>query len=234
MRPLIGLTPLVEDVRMKHWMRPGYMEGVSAAGGLPVMLPLTADEGELAEAAARCDGLLLTGGPDVDPARYGQEILPVGVGISPERDAMECAAFRLFEAAGKPILGICRGVQLINVMRGGTLYQDIPAQHPSAIAHRQLEDHDVPTHEVRPLPSTPLWKLSGGQPLRVNTLHHQAVDRPGEGVEVMGVAPDGLIEAIWVPSYPFMWGVQWHPEYLWPKDDAAMGIFRAFVEACKA
>ena len=233
MRPVIGLIPLIEDEKLRYWMRPGYMKGVSMAGGLPVMLPLTADEDELADIASMCDGLLLTGGPDVEPAMYGQETLPVGVVTCPPRDAMESRLYPLFMAQDKPVFGICRGIQMLNVLCGGTLYQDIPAQHPSEIAHHQQAEREARTHEVRVLPSTPLREIAGQDVIRVNSFHHEAIDRLGEGLAPMGVSPDGLIEAVWMPERRFVWGVQWHPEYLWPTDAAAAGLFRAFVDACR-
>ena len=233
MKPLIGLIPLVDEGRDSLWMLPGYMEGVAAAGGLPVMLPLEDGGAELDQLCGLCDGFVLTGGHDVGPEFYGAERLPACGATSPERDRMEAGVLRRAMAADKPVLGICRGLQFINAALGGTLWQDLPSQHPSEIIHRQTAPYDAPSHEVRLLPGSPLEALLGRESLGVNSYHHQAIRDLASPLEAMAVSPDGLIEAIRHPGQRFLWGVQWHPEFAWRSDPAAAAIFRAFVESCE-
>ena len=232
MKPVIGLIPLVDETKDSFWMLPGYMDGVAAAGGLPVMLPLCSGEAELSQLFSMCDGFLLTGGHDVSPELYGAQRLPVCGACSPERDRMESALLNLAMAADKPVLGICRGVQFINAALGGTLWQDLPSQRPSPVDHHQSPPYDVPAHSVSVLPGTPLAAAIGAGERRVNSYHHQAVRDLAAPLRAMAVAEDGLVEALWHPAHRFLWGVQWHPEFAWRVDPAARAVFDAFVGAC--
>lgn len=231
MKRVIGLIPLVDEERDSLWMLPGYMDGVSAAGGLPVMLPLETDEAALAQLCGLCDGFLLTGGHDVSPEFYGQRRLPACGATSPRRDAMEAAVLRLAMERDKPVLGICRGIQFINAALGGTLWQDLPTQRPGDVSHVQRPPYDAPKHTVSLLPGTPLSRLLNVDTLPVNSYHHQAIRDLAEPLRPMALSPDGLVEAVWHPEKRFLWAVQWHPEFAWKTSDAAMAIFRAFVEA---
>ena len=232
-RPLIGVTPGWVPSAPRLSIHPGYMEALSQAGALPVLLPLTGDADTLAELVRRCDGIVLSGGADVDPRHYGEKTLPCCGEINPERDAMELALARLLAAAGKPLLGICRGAQVMNVALGGSLWQDLPAQHPGALCHRQAEPADQPCHSVQLKPGTRLSALWPQPRLRVNSLHHQAIRTPGAPLTVAAVAEDGVIEAVELAGHPFYVGVQWHPERLFATDEAARRLFRAFTAACQ-
>lgn len=232
MKRVIGLIPLVDEDRDSLWMLPGYMDGVKAAGGLPVMLPLETNEADLERLCGLCDGFLLTGGHDVSPEFYGQERLSACGATSSERDAMENTVLRLAMAADKPVLGICRGIQFVNAALGGTLWQDLPTQHPSDVPHVQRPPYDRPVHDVTVLPDTPLAKLLGVETLPVNSYHHQAVRDLAEPLRPMAFSPDGLVEAVWHPEMRFLWAVQWHPEFAWNTSEAARDIFEAFVGAC--
>ena len=234
MRGIIGLIPLVDDARESLWMLPGYMEGISAAGGLPVMLPLEADDDALDRLCGLCDGFLLTGGHDVSPEFYGQERLPACSATSPAWDRMEDGVLRRAMAADKPVLGICRGLQFINAALGGTLWQDLPTQRPTDVCHRQRPPYDAPAHAVDLLPDAPLAALTGAESLQVNSYHHQAVRDLAAPLRPMALSVDGLVEAAWHPGQRFLWAVQWHPEFSWRSDPAARAIFRAFVDACNA
>ena len=161
MKRVIGLIPLVDDGRDSLWMLPGYMDGVTAAGGLPVMLPLTDDEDMLKQLCGLCDGFLLTGGHDVSPEFYGRRRLPECGATCPRRDRMEAAVLRLAMERDKPVLGICRGIQFVNAALGGTLWQDLPTQHPSGVVHQQRPPYDVPSHDVDILPDTPPRRPAG-------------------------------------------------------------------------
>ena len=231
MKPLIGLIPLVDDKLESLWMLPGYMDGVAQAGGIPVMLPLTEDPSDLQQLCAACDGFLLTGGHDVSPSVYGEEKLPACGVCSEARDRMERLVLEYALRDDKPVLGICRGHQLLNALLGGTLYQDLPSQHPSAVEHHQQPPYDAPIHSVRLLPETPLHKLLGRDALMVNSYHHQAVKALSPRLKPMAVADDGLVEAAYLPGKRFVWGVQWHPEFAFRTDAASAAILSAFVNA---
>lgn len=222
--PLIGVTTYLEEsARWGVWDLPaallpaGYHRLVQRAGGLPVLLP--PDEPAAAAAlAARLDGLVIAGGPDVDPARYGADRDPRCGPPAPARDAWELALIEAALARGLPLLGICRGMQLLNVARGGTLRQHLDGHGgpPGAFAE----------HPVAPAPGTALAALLGARPLRVPTYHHQAVDRLGAGLTASAHAGDGTVEAVETAAARravakdapaeaaagFVLGVQWHPE----------------------
>lgn len=228
--PLIGITPLWDAARQSVWMLPDYLDGIKAAGGLPIVLPLEVSEEDVDQIVNTCDGFLFTGGQDVSPSLYGMEDATGTIVSSPERDQLESLLLSKALLADKPILGICRGLQFINAFMGGTLWQDLPSQHPSEIVHRQGKPYDAPTHQVTL--SGDLQTLLGKDILEVNTLHHQAVKDLGSGLTPMAVAPDGLIEAAQLMGKRFVWAVQWHPEYLFRTDKDSFAIFAYFVKHC--
>ena len=233
-RPLIGVVPLWDDPLNSLWMLPGYFDGIIEAGGIPVMLPLTDDETTIEQLVSQCDGFLVTGGHDVDPERYGEAAGPKTVKLCKARDRMEERLIPSVIAADKPLLGICRGIQSLNVALGGTLWQDLPSQHPSDIEHHMNPPYDAFGHNVSLVPGTPLASLFAGQTeIAVNSYHHQAVREPAAGLEVMAVAPDGVIEALYRPASHFLWAVQWHPEFLYKVDPRSQTIFDAFVGSCR-
>ena len=232
-RPYIGVTPLYDAKRQSYWMLPGYMRAVEAAGGLPLMLPLTNSDDELEQIAGSFDGFLLTGGQDIAPELYGERTLPECGELCPARDEMELRLLRTVLARDKPLLGICRGIQIVCAALGGTLYQDLASQKPSEIAHLQSAPHGTPVHEVQVLPGTPLSALTGEDRLSVNSLHHQAVKRLPPRLAPMAVSPDGLVEAAWMPEKHFVWLIQWHPELLFENDAASLEIFKALVKAAE-
>ena len=230
-KPVIGIVPLVDIERESFWMLPGYMEGIAQAGGLPVMLPLTEDAAEIKQLVEMCDGILFTGGHDVSPSVYGEEVKPVCGQCCPERDRMEVLLLKEALAADKAVLGICRGIQLINAALGGTLYQDLPTERPSEVEHHETPPYHKPAHIVDLLDDTPLKELLEGDFLAVNSYHHQAIKRLAPGLKVMADAGDGVIEAVYMPGKRFVWAVQWHPEFSWKVNESSREIFRAFVEA---
>lgn len=233
MKPLIGLVPLMDYKLESYWMLPGYMDGVTEAGGLPIMLPPTDDPAEIEQLVRTCDGIVITGGQDVDPALYGEERKPTCKELAPERDRMEPTLIAEALRQDKAILGICRGIQALNVALGGTLYQDLPTEHPSEITHSMDAPYDRAEHTVDVIDGTPLAKVLGAGELGVNSYHHQAIHDLAEPLRPMALAPDGLIEAVWDPSHHFVWAVQWHPEFFHKKDQASRDIFAAFVNGCE-
>ncbi len=254
-RPLIGITAGTEIGGA--WTRNGlphekdyiwrdYSAGVAAAGGLPVIVPCVAggsgepDAGDavlVAETIARLDGLLLTGGRDVDPRYYGEAPHPRLGEIDPAKDALELAAVAAARARRLPILGICRGIQMLAVAFGGSLVQDLKSQVAAAIRHEQRLDKRKPSHEITVEPGSRLAAILGqAGPLWVNSYHHQAVRRLPDGFRVSAKAPDGVVEAMEAtdPRHGFVVGVQWHPESLWRGDEPSRRLFLALVEQSAA
>ena len=221
-KPLIGLVPLVDEGRESYWMLPEYMKGVEQAGGIAVMLPLMVD---------RMDGFIFTGGHDVSPALYSEERIPECAPPCEGRDRMEKQLLPAALERNKPVLGICRGLQLINVLLGGTLYQDLPTQHPSEILHRQKAPYNAPCHDVRLEEGSPIQKLLNKNEIGVNSRHHQAIRMLAPGLTAMAYSPDGLIEAFCMPEKKFVWAVQWHPEHSCKVNADSRKIFSAFVDA---
>lgn len=231
MKPLIGLTPIVDAARDSLWMLPGYMQGLGAAGGIGVMLPLTDDPAVLKEIVSRVDGILLTGGSDVSPALYGEPKAAFCGENDPQRDRMETRLIELALQADKPMFGICRGIQILNTVLGGTLYQDLKTQTGTDLVHSMDKPYDRTVHEVTVLPDTPLAALYGPGPLAVNSRHHQGIKALAPALRAQAVAPDGLMEAVYLPGYRFVQAVQWHPEHRWQVAESQK-ILRSFVEAC--
>jgi len=233
MLPLIGLTVALDYERNRSVLSLDYWRAVERAGGIPVLLP-TLESEELGKAVLeRLDGILLTGGVDVDPWYYGQ--LPMrGLGsLSPERDWVEIALAREALERGVPLLAICRGIQVLNVAAGGTLYQDLATQVPDSLNHWQRAPRWHPTHPVRLSRGSRIRDIMGAEEVRVNTFHHQAIKDLAPGFTVTGRAPDGVIEAIEAAEHAFALGIQWHAEGMWEKDHTQLGPFRALVEAAR-
>ena len=235
-KPLIALTPYFNIERDEPYMRPAYLKAIRAAGGIPLILPLDLEEEDLRQIVDTFDGFLFTGGPDIHPFYFGEETQANCGNVCLRRDRMEILLLKLVMQTGKPVFGICRGIQLLNVALGGDIYQDIPSQFPQdfPIAHVQPFDYAIPSHKVEVLPGTLLEQLTGSNTLNVNSMHHQACRKLAPGLVACGHASGNLIEAVEKPDYPFFLGVQWHPEYLWEQDPAIRQIFEAFVKAADA
>lgn len=232
-KPLIGVTPLYDRGRDSYWMLPGYFLALEEAGAVPVMLPLLDDEAALRRLVDTLDGFLMTGGPDAAPAYYGEAELSSVNEICPERDAAEMTLLRLLWEADKPVFGICRGLQMMNVQRGGTLIQDLPTQHPSDVNHRMAAPYDRTVHTVTIQKDSPLFALFGAETVGVNSSHHQAIKSLAPDLRSMAFSPDGLIEAVYASGKRFYWAVQWHPERLYVKDENNRKLFAAFVNAAQ-
>lgn len=228
-KPIIGIVPLVDIERESYWMLPGYMKGIEQAGGIPLMLPLTSDEENLQQLAEELDGFLYAGGQDISPNLYAQRRSRMCGQCCHERDEMETILFRMVYEQDKPLLGICRGIQCINVVMGGTLYQDLPSEHSSDTEHHQIPPYDVPVHSVKIIGDSPLYKLLKKETLMVNSYHHQAILTLAPKVSAMAVSEDGLIEAVCVPKKRFIWGIQWHPELSCLVDENSRKIFSEFI-----
>ena len=224
-KPLIALTSSYNGERTIA-LRHTYFNAIYEAGGIPVPLERTTDPDIIAHYAADFDGFFFTGGVDVEPARYGEEITGEGVEIDTVRDAFEFALYEAVKDSGKPILGVCRGIQFLNVARGGTLHQHIEGHRQTPIPATECPQHVTVKERTR------LRALVGVDGMNVNSFHHQAIKDIAPGLIVTAVEDDGTIEAMEDPAHPFFLAVQWHPEYYHRTDRTSAAIFEAFVEAC--
>jgi len=234
-KPLIGVIPLYDDDKESYWMLPGYMKAIEEAGGIPIMLPLTSDPEIISTLAHTLDGFLFTGGHDVNPELYGERAEEVCGQICSERDHMESVLFNLVMEMNKPAFGICRGLQLFNVLLGGTLYQDLPTQlkASSTIVHQQRQPYTQPAHDVYIERNSLLHRIVQADALKVNSCHHQGIKRLSDQLLAMAKAEDGLVEAVVMPDRKFVMAVQWHPEITYSIDSSSYQLFEEFVRACK-
>lgn len=225
-RPLIGIAPSHNGDCPTTTVR--YMNAVWNSGGNPVILAYTTDPKKLAEYAEVFDGFLFSGGVDVNPVLYGEEKQFDSVEIDDERDAFEKGLFDAVMPTGKPILGICRGIQSLNVFRGGTLHQHMEG-------HRQEAPGTTRTYAVTVTEGSLLHRLCGKSEILVNTFHHQAVKDVAPGLVVDGISADGYVEALHDPQHPFFLAVQFHPEFYCglEDDDHSRPMFEAFIDACR-
>ncbi len=220
----------------RYAMSQSYTWAVEEVGGAPFLVPLLQDKNTLRTLYDQMDGLLLAGGGDLDPARYGEAPHPNLLDVDVLRDRVETIMTQWALAEGKPLLAICRGVQMLNVTAGGTLYQDLPTLRPSNLVHQWhlLRPRHYRAHAVDVQPGTRLERIFGAPRVQVNSLHHQAVKDVAPGFVVNAVASDGLIEGIESPNGHFVVGVQWHPEVLAIEDPSMRQLFAAFVEEAAA
>jgi putative glutamine amidotransferase len=235
LKPLIGLTTTRTTRRSNpasYGTNQPYAEAILRAGGMPVLIPNNLVVEDQDRLLSRLDGILLTGGYDIDPSFYGHPPHPRVEKPDAERDRLEMHLVSRASSSQQPFLGICRGLQVINVALGGSLYEHLPDQLPGNV---HLENHARPRDFLAHLVAIPggsrLAEILGEGERWVNSLHHQGVRRLAEGLQVTATAPDGLVEAIELPRHPFGLAVQWHPEEL-PNDSAMGKLFSTFVQAC--
>jgi len=233
--PVIGITCSWEIDRAAYLSPRDYTDAVRAAGGRPVLLPhTTLESGEAESVLSRIDGLLLSGGTDLDPATFGEEPRFPLKAIDPVRDGFELALSRTALTTGLPVFGICRGIQVLNLAAGGTVYQDLSGQVPGALRHEQDAPRWHPTHTVSIEKGTKLHAILEEALCRVNSFHHQAVRDAAPGFAVSATASDGVVEAIEATDAPFVLGVQWHPENTYRTLASSRRLFAAFVTAARA
>jgi putative glutamine amidotransferase len=234
--PLIGLTSsLVKNQSGTPVCQVGeaYIKAVKKAGGLPLILPVGLDHADLEELLTKVDGVLFTGGGDIDLKYFNGASHPKVYGVSPERDALEFSLMSFTLAADKPFLAICRGIQVLNVAFGGNLYTHIQDQLENSLKHDWFPKfpRDKIAHSVRLTPGSKLFKIVGADEIQVNSLHHQGIKAVGKGLAAAAFAPDGIVEGLEVEGASFAVGVQWHPECL-PEDEFSARLFKALINAC--
>ena len=237
-RPLIGITGRKDTSARLSYIAmcaigETYIRAIQHVGGTPVVIPPTAMEEDWEALLAHLDGLLLSGGGDIDPVLYGEESEPWMGQVDAERDFSELGLTRQWLAAERPLLAICRGHQVLNVALGGTLYQDIGAHIPNALDHAYVATQPMEraVHSVTLDSGCHLAAILGGTTFDVNSSHHQALKAIGDRLVVTGHAPDGVIEAAEIPQHPFCISVQWHPEAMVKASATMWPLFEAFVQA---
>ncbi len=238
MQPLVGIpcaTIKSEGARgsASSAVPQSYLEALEVSGAAPLLIPITGRESTLRALYRQIDGLLLAGGVDLDPARYGEPPHPALGKVDPRRDWVELTLTGWALADNMPLLGICRGIQTLNVACGGSLWQDISAQAPACARHhsRPDEPYNRLAHTVRPEPHSRLARILGDPEVEVNSLHHQGIRDVGAGLHVTARAPDGLVEGLESDGDGWVVAVQWHPEWLLEEDPRMKKLFEAFVQA---
>ncbi len=233
-RPIIGVTLGNGTQPGIQALRADYLRSLEQAGALPVALPALPAE-DAALVLERLDGLLLSGGDDIDPALYGRPPHPQLGAVDRRRDDFELALVREALRRDQPVLAICRGQQVLNVALGGTLLQDIPSELGVLVDHAAPGDRTSRLHAAELLAGTRLRSILGQDRIEVNSTHHQAVDRLGEGLAVSARSPlDGVVEGLEARGRRFVVGVQWHPESFWNQPDSFQRLFDAHAEACRS
>jgi putative glutamine amidotransferase len=237
MRPLIGIPchagfregsgrPIYCNNRV-------YIHAIEHAGGVPILIPVLNDLSMFETLLPRLDGLLLPGGLDINPSRYGEEPHPFLGDLTLELDEMELTMTRWALDEDLPTIGICRGIQLLNVALGGTLYQDLPSQYPGSLRHMNLNlPRNQVVHKVYVDAGSRMEQVLGTREFMANSLHHQAIKEPGKGVLISGRSEDGVAELLEAPDYRFVMAMQCHPEEIYLQEPVCARFFAAFVKAC--
>jgi putative glutamine amidotransferase len=235
-KPLIGICPNIRPTRRRgdaYFLLASYVDLVSRNGAMPAILPLASTLEEARETVGRFDGLVLTGGSDLEPSRYGQTARHPALIGHEARNASDLFYARAAQERGTPTLGICLGIQVMNVEFGGSLLQHIPEDLPGALEHEEEnEDSDAPEHAVAIEPDTRLARILGEGGGLVNSFHHQSIDHIAPGFRVAARSPDGVVEAIERIDHPFYIGIQWHPERM-PDAPLTRRLMGAFLDAAR-
>jgi putative glutamine amidotransferase len=243
--PLVGITTSItvdqgpsqtdRQTPERAYVNSAYLHAVQQAGGVPVLLPPQLSKTSLERLVRGLDAVLLTGGGDVDPARFGEEPHPTLIEVAPSRDALETQVTLHAIEKKTPLLAICRGIQVLNVALGGSLHQDVVSEPGTEIQHSQKEARDQATHKITVTPRSRLGRVLGAEDLEVNSFHHQVIKSLGRGLVPVAWAPDQLIEAVELDDDSrWVVGVQWHPEHLVGNSEPARRLFSALVTAARA
>ncbi len=235
-RPVIGITASIDQrspaFGETYSLTRKYAEGVLQAGGVPLIVPHNLDEASLRAVLDRIDGVLLSGGGDIDPAVFSEDAHPATGEIESDRDRVELTLTRWVVDSDMPLLAICRGIQVLNVALGGSLVQDIPSQVPDALQHsfdRKTTPRNYLAHPVKIEPGSQLAHIMQLEVAQTNSWHHQAIKQVASRLQVTAVAPDGVIEAVEVPGQRLAIGVQWHPEWLFEEKPEHRRLFEELV-----
>ncbi|MFD3157779.1 gamma-glutamyl-gamma-aminobutyrate hydrolase family protein [Haloimpatiens sp. FM7330] len=239
-KPIIGVSGsiIVDEGGMfpgyeRAYVNDDYIQSVVRAGGVPYIIPMVYDEEVIRDQVKNVDALILSGGHDVNPLLYGEEPSQKLGGILPKRDTFDCALIKMAMEMKKPILGICRGHQIINAANGGTIYQDLSYINGCYIKHNQQHLSNIPTHTVEITEGTKLYDILGEKVL-TNSFHHLALNDIAPGFKVAAVSKDGVVEAIEKEGEEFVIGIQWHPEMMAKDNENMLNIFKALIrQACK-
>ncbi|MGM8213822.1 gamma-glutamyl-gamma-aminobutyrate hydrolase family protein [Virgibacillus sp. W0430] len=234
MQPIVGVVPSVDEKEGTYFINEDNIKALSAAGGIPVLLPYTQCKTSIDKMVAMIDGLYLTGGNDIDPFHFGEEPHPHLGTVNQERDRFELKIVTEILEKKKPVFGVCKGCQIINVALGGSVYQDMYTQiNKPLIQHQQKALYQFPSHNVHITEKSILWEITRSNTIKVNSRHHQSVRQLGDTLIISGVASDGVIEAIESTEDQFILGVQWHPENMIENGDKTSSkIYQAFIDAC--
>jgi len=233
-RPWIGIPTRYHEKSEYIGQIRHYLEAILWAGGLPLMIPTTDDPKIVREYVNHVHGVLLPGSPtDIDPKHYGAAAHPKLGKIYPERDTTDFTILDCVEQKDLPLVGICFGIQSLNVYRGGSLIQDIPASIKEPVPHEASDEKPPARHTVRIAEDSVIARFSGQPELEVNSYHHQSIERPGKNLRPVAFAPDGVIEAVEDMSGRFIIGVQWHPERGWKDDPFAKALFTALIDQAR-
>jgi len=243
MKPIIGVTPDFnagdrQDMGGKeptYFLRARYAKAIEDVGGIPFILPLMPSRGAWRRIVSQVDGLLITGsGSDLAPETYGERQRYKFKRMSTERATLELGVSKIAYQADVPMLGICGGMQSINVALGGTLFQDIDAQLQTSIQHQPTYSATKTAHRIQITPRSLLHRIAGKDAIRVNSSHHQSINAVPSSLVTTAVSPDGVIEAIEAPTKHFLLGVQWHPEFLYERHPIQKKLFQALIRAARA
>jgi putative glutamine amidotransferase len=229
MPPRIGITCNLSG--FANTVSAAYVRAVAETGAVPLLLPVTVSKWHWEQMLHGIDGLLLSGGGDPDARHYGEEALPLQGTVQPWRDRMELYMARQALQSGLPLLGICRGAQILNIAAGGTLHQDLHGI--ASVQHDQKAPRNYPIHLITIRPSSLLYRIIRMEIIRVNSFHHQAVKTAGTGVRISARSRDHVIEAMEIPDHPFALGVQWHPEWLTGHYSHARALFASLTAAAE-
>ncbi|PKM83449.1 MAG: peptidase C26 [Firmicutes bacterium HGW-Firmicutes-14] len=233
MKPLIGVTCSYDLKDSRFFIPEAYINAIIRAGGIPLVLPGSGKTRGVRPYFNAVRGLILSGGGDIDPSFFNKEPVPALGEITPERDRFEIMMIKTALKKNIPVLGICRGCQVLNVACGGSLIQHIPSVIRKPLKHSQSAPRWYPTHRITIDKSSLFHRIAGENTIMVNSFHHQSICEPAPGFRVSARSSDGVIEAVEHPGYRFVLGIQWHPECMVEKDSVSRRIFSAFIEAVK-
>lgn len=235
MKPLIGVIPAMESDEKFYKVSKNNLVALEEAGGIPVVLSYLSNANDIDQIIEQLDGLYLTGGDDIDPIHFNEEPHPNLGAFNPKRDAFEIEVTKKMLVKDKPVLGVCKGAQIINLASGGDMYQDIHAQiDDSLLQHNQKAPNYVALHEVELMKGSLIYQVVGRGKIRVNSFHHQANRQVDDAFVISGRAKDGVVEVVESKVHRFVLGVQWHPEMMAAVgDDFSNKIFEGFISACK-